>query len=91
MKAPPMVVLAPMTSVEFNAYLEHAIPEYARDKVCSGQWSEESSLELSRQGFEELLPQGLATQANVLFTVREVTSQTSVGMLWYAVQERAGP
>ena len=85
-----MVRLVPMSEVEFSAYVAEAIPEYARDKVAAGQWSEETSLELSRQGYDELLPQGLATPDNHFFTVQESASSQVVGMLWFAVQERAG-
>ena len=79
-----------MNPEEFAAYVERAIPEYAQDKVRSGQWSPESSLQLSRQGFDELLPKGLATPENFLFTLREGATNSHVGMLWYAIQERAG-
>ena len=79
-----------MNAEEFAAYVEQAIPEFARHKVASGQWSEASSLELSRQGYDELLPQGLATPENFLFTVREAATRKVVGALWYAIQERAG-
>jgi ribosomal protein S18 acetylase RimI-like enzyme len=85
-----MIVLAPMNAEEFVTYLERAIPEFAQDKVVSGQWSMATSLELSRQGYKELLPQGLATPENFLFTLREAAERASVGALWYAVQERAG-
>ena len=79
-----------MNAKEFAAYVERAIPEFAQDKVASGQWSKASSLELSRQGYDELLPKGLATPENFLFTLREAATQAAVGALWYAIQERAG-
>ena len=79
-----------MNAEEFAAYIEGAIPEFAQDKVASGQWSQASSLELSRQGYVELLPQGLATPENFLFTLREASTRAVVGALWYAIQERAG-
>ena len=79
-----------MNAVEFNAYAERSIPEYAQDKVDSGQWSKESSLELSRQEFDRMLPEGTETPSNFLFTVRDAVTQENVGMLWYAVQDRAG-
>ena len=79
-----------MNAEEFAAYLERAIPKFAQDKVASGQWSKASSLELSRQGYDELLPKGLATPENFLFTLREAATQVVVGALWYAIQKRAG-
>ena len=85
-----MIVLQAMSEAEFSAYIAESIPEYARDKVAAGQWSEDASLELSRQGYEELLPEGLATPDNHFFTVRDAASAQVVGTLWFAVQERAG-
>ena len=78
-----------MNAREFAAYVERAIPEYAQDKVESGQWSKASSLGLSRQGYAELLPKGLETPDNFLFTLHDRATLQEVGMLWYAVEERA--
>ena len=78
-----------MDSDEFSAYIAEAVPAYAQDKVESGQWSRDSSLRLAQEGFSELLPQGLATPNNHLFTVRDAASQASVGVLWFAIQQRA--
>lgn len=79
-----------MTEPEFAAYLAVAIPEYAQEKIASGQWAQADALELSRQGYAELLPSGLATPDNFLFTVRDSTASAPIGMLWFAAQERAG-
>lgn len=84
-----MANLAPMTEAQYLAYVEEAIPSYAGEKVASGQWSPEESLELSRKSFEELLPQGLKTPDNFLFAVQDGQG-SSVGMLWIAAQSRAG-
>jgi RimJ/RimL family protein N-acetyltransferase len=80
-------VLRPMTETEYAAWLEAAIPAYASDKVDSGQWSEEDSLERSQMEFAELLPQGLATPDNFLFTITDLQA-TAVGVLWFAVRTR---
>jgi ribosomal protein S18 acetylase RimI-like enzyme len=85
-----MTALVPMSDAAFGQYVADSIPAYARDKAASGQWAEETSLELSRQGFEALLPKGLATPDNYLFELRADGEPNSVGMLWFAVQERAG-
>jgi ribosomal protein S18 acetylase RimI-like enzyme len=85
-----MTLLTPMTEMEFAIYLAKAIPEFAQDKVDAGQWSADEALELSRTGYAEQLAQGLATPDNVFFTVRDATTQVDVGMLWFAVQARAG-
>ena len=82
-----MADLRPITEDEYRVWLETVIPEYATDKVTSGQWSEESALELSRKEYEELLPGGRSTDNNYLYTV--LSSQgLPVGTLWFAAQER---
>jgi ribosomal protein S18 acetylase RimI-like enzyme len=80
-------MLRPMTDAEFTAWLAQAIPAYAADKVASGQWSQDASLELSAQEHAELLPQGLATPDNHLFTIVDAQS-APVGMLWFAVKTK---
>ena len=85
-----LIRFEPMTEVEFAAYVESAIPGYARDKVASGQWTEGESLSLSRAGYAELLPQGIGTPDNFLYTLRDAATDGQVGVLWYACQEQAG-
>ncbi len=85
-----MVVLSPMSAEEFATYVDRAVPDFAQDKVASGQWSREASLKLARQGFDELLPKGVATPDNFLFTLQDAASLERVGTLWFAIQERAG-
>lgn len=79
-----------MTDAEFAAYLAFAIPDFARDKVKAGQWAAAESLELSRKGYAESLPQGLATPDNFLFAVRDDRTSEQIGMLWFGTQARGG-
>jgi ribosomal protein S18 acetylase RimI-like enzyme len=74
-----------MTKLEYADWLAESIPAYAADKVASGQWSQANSLELSRKENDELLPQGLDTPDNHLFTIVDFNSE-AVGMLWFAVK-----
>jgi ribosomal protein S18 acetylase RimI-like enzyme len=83
-----MTILVPMTEPEFSDYLAFAIPDFAKDKIESGQWAPADALELSRKGYAESLPQGLATPDNFLFTVRDGLSPKGIGMLWFAAQQR---
>ena len=61
-----------MNAVQFAAYLEEAIPAYAKGNVESGRWSEAESLALSQQSYAGLLPQGLATPNNYLYAITSV-------------------
>ncbi len=82
-----MSVLRPMTPAEYDAWLAEAIPAYAADKVASGQWTPASSLAQSAAEFDELLPQGLATSDQHLFTLVDA-QQAAVGVLWFAVKTK---
>ena len=85
-----MTVLMPMSQDEFLAFAREAVPAFAAEKVASGEWTPEESLERSRQSFAELLPQGHATKDNHFYTIRDSTGNVDVGMIWVAVQQRAG-
>lgn len=85
-----MVKLVPMTPVEFNNYIEIAIREYAEEHVQAGNWSEARSLEASRAEFSALLPDGVASTGQYLFTIVDDSTGAVVGMIWYADRPRAG-
>jgi len=84
------IYLVPLTPPEFEAYMAHAVPAYAREKVESGQWAGGESLDLARKEVERVLPQGLTTPDHHLFSIRNETEADGVGMVWIAAQERAG-
>jgi len=83
-----MATLVPMTDADFDAYMAAAIPSYAADKVSSGQWAEDESLEHARMAFWELLPLGRETPDNYLFNVLDDQAKP-VGTLWLAATEQA--
>jgi ribosomal protein S18 acetylase RimI-like enzyme len=85
-----MTELVPMTVADFLAFVAETIPRYAADKVTSGQWSAEESVDLARKALDDLLPRGLDTPDNHLFTIRAGSESAAVGRLWFAVQQRAG-
>ncbi|HVF24423.1 MAG TPA: GNAT family N-acetyltransferase [Anaerolineales bacterium] len=75
-----MPTLIPMTQPEYEAFVERAIPEYAADNVRAGYWSESEALEKSREGYEKLLPNGLQTENQFLYTLYDASQ--AVGMIW---------
>ncbi len=77
-----------MTEAEFEGYLETAIRIYAEEKVKAGNWSAEDALEKSERDFLLLLPQGVASEGQYLFSIRDAVTDETVGMIWFAVQER---
>jgi RimJ/RimL family protein N-acetyltransferase len=82
--------LTPMDPIDYEAFLEEAIVDYADDKVRVGNWQSDEALERSRREFANLLPQGTATPNNHLWMIEDSESATKVGILWLGVQERNG-
>lgn len=84
-----MVTLEPIAQAELWSLMEPVIEGYAQGHVEDGQWSAEEALERSRQEFHSLLPMGVATPDNYLFKLVN-EAQQRVGLLWFAMRERAG-
>jgi RimJ/RimL family protein N-acetyltransferase len=77
-----MVRLVPMSDAEYQPYLALAIRDYADEKVAAGNWQPAEALERSTQEFQKLLPDGVATQDNYLFTIEDQALAATVGMIW---------
>jgi ribosomal protein S18 acetylase RimI-like enzyme len=74
-----------MTQAEFESYLEPAIADYAEGHVADGQWAPAEALDKARKEFHELLPQGVQTPNQYLFSLVN-DAQQKVGMLWFALR-----
>ena len=85
-----MNTLTPMNEVQFQRYLQVMIPEYAQDKVRSGQWAQPEALELARQSMQDSLPQGVATPDHHLYVMEHGAEREVVGMIWIAALQRGG-
>ena len=83
-----MILLTPMTPAQFAAYLAQSIPDFAQDKILSGQWAKADALALASQSMQDSLPQGLATPDNYLYAMQHGSANAVVGMLWIAAQQR---
>jgi ribosomal protein S18 acetylase RimI-like enzyme len=83
-----MTHLAPLPPEAFARFRTVSITEYAEDNIASGRWPAEGAEERSRQSYDELLPQGLATPNQHLFEMRD-SAGASVGTIWLAVIEQA--
>jgi RimJ/RimL family protein N-acetyltransferase len=75
-----MVSLRRMTQDEFQAFLAQSVPEYASEKVRAGNWTSQEALERSRKDHATLLPEGLASPNQHLYTIE--LDGTPVGRLW---------
>ncbi len=78
-----------MTENRFARYVAESIRNYAGEKVASGDWSAEESLDRAGTELEKLLPLGLRTRDHHFFTI-QAEPAGEVGILWFAVIPRAG-
>jgi ribosomal protein S18 acetylase RimI-like enzyme len=77
-----MIRLVPMTSEEFEPFLERSVKNYAEQKTEAGNWTEEEALENSKSDFQRLLPERENSIDNRLFTIWK--DDTRVGSIWIA-------
>jgi hypothetical protein len=77
-----MVTLSKMQQENYEIFLERSIREYAEDHVRNGNWTAEESLERSRREFEQLLPDGLNSKDQFLFSIIDATNGNEIGSLW---------
>jgi ribosomal protein S18 acetylase RimI-like enzyme len=85
-----MVRLVPMSQAEFQRYCESSVRDYAQDHVTAGNWSAEQAVQMAEESLDQLLPDGLATPNQYLFTIEEEAGGKKVGILWFSVAERGG-
>jgi RimJ/RimL family protein N-acetyltransferase len=83
-----MVRLVPMTAGEFKMYIERAVQEYAQEHVKAGNWDPAEAEEKSRHDFQQLLPEGVASKNQHLFSIVDELTGGKVGMIWFAVIEK---
>jgi len=84
-----VVRLVPMEQAHFEAYLKEAIPSYADDQVRAGNWHVSNTVERAKEAYTALLPDGLASEKQHLFSVLDGESGAQVGMIWFMVNEQA--
>jgi ribosomal protein S18 acetylase RimI-like enzyme len=83
-----MTKLVPIQQEDFKPYLERGIREYADDHVRNGNWSAEEALERSRKEFEQLLPDGVNSRDQFLYSIVDETEGDKIGLLWVQVKDQ---
>jgi ribosomal protein S18 acetylase RimI-like enzyme len=82
-----MLKLVPMDPSIFDAYLERSTADYAEEHIRSGNWQREGALEKARAEFKHLLPDGLQTKDQYLYSITEPDTGRKLGMIWFKVTE----
>ena len=81
-----MSILRKMSASEFEKYMENAINTYAKEKIKSGNWSEDEAFHMSKSEYDKLLPDGLNSSNNYLFSILNETDEV-IGMIWLNDQD----
>ncbi len=76
-----MVRLVPMSETDFQAYLPEAIQGYAEEHVTAGDWHPSEARERSEKEFQQLLPDGVASKDQYLFSIVDASTSAKVGMI----------
>ena len=84
-----MVQLVPMTENEFQVYRKRSVAEYAQEHVQAGNWHPSVALQNAERQFMSLLPNGVASKNQFLFSIQDAQNGLKVGILWFAVDDRA--
>ena len=82
-----MIRLVPMTEGEFAAYIASAVSSYADAHIRAGDVLPEEALMRAQKDYDELLPDGLGSKNQYLFTVTD-DALGAIGMIWYQIKAR---
>jgi len=80
-----MITLEQMQQNDYDQVIEKEIKNYAADHVRNGNWPEGGSLERSRKEFESLLPDGIHTKDQHLWSLMD--EDRKIGFLWVQVKD----
>lgn len=82
-----MVTLEPLQQTDFERFLEDEIRGYAADHVRNGNWPAEGAIERSRKEFATLLPEGVHSKDQYLWSIVD-EENAKIGMLWVQIKDR---
>lgn len=85
-----MLQLIPMTDAEFESYLETAVRNYAQAHIEAGDCEPGEALGLAKADYDSLLPEGLRSPDQHLFSIHDEELAAVVGMVWYNLREKRG-
>jgi ribosomal protein S18 acetylase RimI-like enzyme len=77
-----MIELQPMSKEAFKKYYDASVVEYAREMAAAGNVSQEEARAASEKQFADLLPDGLESPGQHIFTIWDQQNERSVGMVW---------
>jgi ribosomal protein S18 acetylase RimI-like enzyme len=82
-----MTKLEPIQQEDFERFLEREIRGYAEGHVRNGNWPSEGAIDRSRKEFENLLPDGIHSQDQFVWSIID-EENGKVGVLWVQVKDQ---
>jgi ribosomal protein S18 acetylase RimI-like enzyme len=76
-----------MTQAEFEKFLSDAIEEYAQEHVAAGNWHADDAVRLSKEEHDRLLPNGVSSPDQYLYSILNTDTGSNVGLIWFAVRQ----
>ncbi len=73
-----------MSLEDFDTYMKSAVDNYAKEKQKGEGLTPEAAIKVAKESYAQLLPQGLETQNQFLFSVIDQESKSKIGILWIA-------
>ena len=83
-----MIQFRTMTESEYQLYLANLYTGYADEQVKAGSWPANNAIELAKAEVKEMLPDGLASKNNFLYSLIAPDESSPVGVLWILIRER---
>ena len=82
-----MVHLKPLTEDEYYYFFPQLIKGYAKEMVHCGEWQEDYALSISRNELDLLLPKGIYTPGQLLYSIKSNALNSGslnnlVGYIW---------
>ena len=84
-----MVTLKPMTEDEYQIFIEKSFRKFLREQGMEKTNKSQLDQQL-REKRQQMLPNGLQTPNHFFFSIIDDETQTKVGDLWFAVEEKEG-
>ena len=78
-----------MTDAAYTAWRERSVRAYAAEHAKSGNWTAEEAPAKAEAQFAQILPDGMATLGQFLWTIRD-SAGDDVGILWVGTERRPG-
>ena len=79
-----------MTKKEFQSYINTVIDELPKEFIRAGVRDQMKAIRQAKEQIERILPNGLETPNNFLYSILDKVTSNKVGVLWYEIREKEG-